>query len=83
MCLAVPARIVKIVNNLATIDIDGVRKEVGLQLLDDARVGDWVIVHAGFAIHNIDESEAVESLRLLREAVSLSADHPKKRIDSI
>jgi len=43
-------------------------------LLDEPKVGDYVIVHAGFAIHKIDEADALESLKLLREAVSLSFD---------
>jgi hydrogenase expression/formation protein HypC len=74
MCLAIPSKIVKIENNIATIDVDGVKREASLLLLDGPEVGDYVIVHAGFAIHKIDESEAMESLKLMREAVSLSLD---------
>jgi hydrogenase expression/formation protein HypC len=69
MCLAIPSKIVSINNNLATIDVDGVRREASLLLLEDAGVGDWVIVHAGFAIHKIDEEDAMESLKVLREVV--------------
>jgi hydrogenase expression/formation protein HypC len=72
MCLAIPSKIVKIENNIATIDVDGVKREASLLLLDEPKVGDYVIVHAGFAIHKIDEADALESLKLLREAVSLS-----------
>ena len=71
MCLAIPSKIVKIDNNMATIDVDGVRREVSLLLLEDARVGDYVIVHAGFAIQKIDEAAAMETLQLLREAAAL------------
>lgn len=71
MCLAIPSRIIKIENNMGTIDVDGVQRKVSLLLLEDARVGEYVIVHAGFAIHRIDESAAMESLKLLREAASL------------
>ena len=70
MCLAIPARITKIDNQMATIDMEGAQREVSLLLLDDARIGDYVIVHAGFAIHKIDEAAAMESLKLLREMVS-------------
>jgi len=70
MCLAIPARITRIDNQMATIDMEGAQREVSLLLLDDARIGDYVIVHAGFAIHKIDEAEAMESLKLLREMVS-------------
>jgi len=71
MCLAIPSKIVKIENTLATIDVEGVRRDVSILLLEDARIGDYVIVHAGFAIHKIDEAAARESLQLLREAVSM------------
>ncbi len=72
MCLAIPSKIVKIENNIATIDVDGVKREASLQLLEDPKVGDYVIVHAGFAIHTIDETDAMESLKLLREAAAVS-----------
>ncbi len=74
MCIAIPSKIVKIENDLAIIDVDGAKKEASLLLLDDPKVGDYVIVHAGFAIHKIDEADAMESLRLMREAISLSFD---------
>lgn len=70
MCLAIPARIIKIDDNMGTIDMEGTQREVSLLLLEDARIGDYVIVHAGFAIHKIDEAEAKESLKVLRELVS-------------
>jgi len=73
MCLAIPSKIVKIEeNNIATIDVDGVKRTASLLLVEDANVGDYVIVHAGFAIHKIDESIAMESLQILREAASLT-----------
>ena len=71
MCLAIPSRIVKIDDQMAAIDVDGVRRQASLLLLPDARIGDYVIVHAGFAIQKIDEDAARESLRYLREAASL------------
>jgi hydrogenase expression/formation protein HypC len=69
MCLAIPSKIIGIENQVATIDVDGVQRKTSLLLLEDARVGDYVIVHAGFAIHKIDEAEAMESLKLLKEAI--------------
>jgi len=71
MCLAIPAKIVEIEDNMGTIDMEGTRREVSLLLLEDAKIGDYVIVHAGFAIHKIDEKEAMESIKLLREMASL------------
>ena len=55
---------------MATIDVEGVQREASLLLLEDARVGDYVIVHAGFAISKLDEAAARETLDLLREAIS-------------
>ena len=68
MCLARPSKVTHIENQIATIDVDGVRREASLMMLEDVAVGDWVIVHAGFAIHKIDEAIALETLQLLREA---------------
>lgn len=68
MCLAIPSKITKIENNMATIDVDGVQREASLLLLEDANVGDYVIVHAGFAIQKIDEKAAKQTLALLKEA---------------
>lgn len=72
MCLAIPSKIVKIENGLATIDVDGVRRKASLLLVEDAGVGDYVIVHAGFALHKIDEADAMESLRILKEAAAFA-----------
>jgi hydrogenase expression/formation protein HypC len=71
MCLAIPSKIIRIENNMATIDVDGVRRQASLLLLEDPQVGDYVIVHAGFAIQKLDEAAALETLQLLR----LAADH--------
>lgn len=71
MCLAIPSKIVEINDQMGVIDVAGVRREASLLLLEDPRVGDWVIVHAGFAIQKIDEAVAQESLRYLREAAQL------------
>ncbi len=72
MCLAIPSKITDISNNIATIDVDGVTRTASLLLLADAEIGDYVIVHAGFAIQKIDEIAAKESLDLLREAVRIA-----------
>jgi hydrogenase expression/formation protein HypC len=55
---------------MATIDVEGVQRQASLLLLEDARVGDYVIVHAGFAIQKLDEASAQETLDLLREAIA-------------
>ena len=78
MCLAIPSKIVKIEDNMAVIDVDGVQREASLLLIETPKVGDYVIVHAGFAINKINEEDALESLKLLREAVSLTFEPQKK-----
>jgi hydrogenase expression/formation protein HypC len=72
MCLAIPSKIIQIENNMATIDVDGVQRQASLLLLENAVVGDYVIVHAGFAIQKIDETFALETLALLRQAADLT-----------
>ena len=68
MCLAIPSRITLIADQMATIDVAGVQRQASLLLLEDARIGDYVIVHAGFAIQKLDADAAQETLNLLREA---------------
>ena len=70
MCLAIPSKITSIESQVATVDVDGVKRKASLLLLEGAQIGDYVIVHAGFAIHKIDEAEAMESLKLLKEALA-------------
>jgi len=70
MCLAVPSRIVEIKDTVATVDVDGVSRDASIMLLDDVKVGDYVIVHAGFAISQIDEETAEQTLKEMREMLS-------------
>jgi len=75
MCLGIPAKIVAIEDgNLGKADYLGTRVKVNLSLLDEVKVGDWVIIHAGFAISRLDETEAQETLNLLREIAAASKD---------
>jgi hydrogenase expression/formation protein HypC len=67
MCLAVPARVKSIQGSLAVVAVEQVEYKASLALLDEVAVGDWVMVHAGFAISKLDEAEAHETLRLIRE----------------
>lgn len=68
MCLAVPSRIVEINNLLATVDIYGARREISLLLLpEEANIGDYVLVHAGFAIQKVNEEAAKDALKLIKE----------------
>lgn len=67
MCLAVPARVMEIEDMLATVEVGGIRREVSLMLLPEAAVGDYVLIHAGFAVQSIDEAEAKATSALLKE----------------
>ncbi|MBF6648906.1 MULTISPECIES: HypC/HybG/HupF family hydrogenase formation chaperone [unclassified Methylobacter] len=70
MCLALPAQIIALdpVTNIATASVDNVRVEVSLALVDDVAVGDYVLVHVGYALNKIDEDEALKTLALFAEA---------------
>ena len=71
MCLGVPMKILSRDGDNIVAEVDGVRKEASVMLLgEEVVVGDYVIVHAGFAIARLDEAEAEETLRLMREALS-------------
>ncbi len=72
MCLAIPMKIERIEGEKGIVTIGGVRREVGLQLLKDVKIGDYVIVHAGFAIQHLDEKEAMETLALFAEMEKLA-----------
>jgi hydrogenase expression/formation protein HypC len=72
MCLAIPGRIIEIVdaeNNIAKVDVGGVRRNINTGMLNEteAQVGNWVLIHVGFAMSKIDEREAEETLKVLNE----------------
>jgi hydrogenase expression/formation protein HypC len=66
MCLAVPMKIISINDDEATVEIEGIKRTVGIQLVNDVKPGEYVIVHAGFAIEKLDEQSAQETLELLK-----------------
>ena len=69
MCLAIPARVVELQgNDIAIVDLGGVRKDVSLALVEDVAVGDYVIVHVGYALTRLDPDEAEKTLALMAEA---------------
>ena len=74
MCLALPMRITAVDGPLATIATAGLEQRASLMLVPEAKVGDYVLVHAGFAITVLDEAEANETLDLLREISAFAAD---------
>ena len=69
MCLAIPGKILTIDGVTGVVNMSGVQVNVGLQLVPEAKVGDYVLLHAGFAIQVIDEEEALETEELLAEYI--------------
>ncbi|MGM0408786.1 MAG: HypC/HybG/HupF family hydrogenase formation chaperone [Bacteroidota bacterium] len=67
MCLSIPGKIISIKDDMADVSIGGTIVKVGLQMLENIKKGDYVLVHAGFALQKIDEKEALETLQLLKE----------------
>jgi hydrogenase expression/formation protein HypC len=72
MCLAIPGKIVEIVdadNQIAKVEVGGVKRNVNIGMLgeDEARVGDYVLIHVGFAMSKVDEQQAEDTLRVLKE----------------
>lgn len=70
MCLAIPARILSIEGNKATVDFGGVTRVISLALLPDSVVDDYVLVHTGYAIQKVDREEAEKTLDLWRQIFS-------------
>jgi hydrogenase expression/formation protein HypC len=69
MCLAIPARVVELNDNdIAIVDLGGVRKDVSLALVEGVSVGDYVIIHVGYALTRLDPEEAEKTLALMAEA---------------
>ena len=69
MCLAVPAHIVEREGSTAVADLHGNRLRINVALVPDVHVGDWVLVHAGFAIQRLSEDDALETFGLMRELI--------------
>ncbi|HRD50632.1 MAG: HypC/HybG/HupF family hydrogenase formation chaperone [Candidatus Competibacter sp.] len=73
MCLAIPAQVVEVVDaQHAVVDTGGVRKLISTALVDDLTVGEYVIVHVGYALNRLDPEEAAETLRLFAEFAELT-----------
>lgn len=77
MCLAIPSKIVRIENLVATIDVYGARRDISLLLMpEEVGLGDYVLVHAGFAIQKVQQEYAEESLKLIRDVFSDTVEFP-------
>ncbi len=72
MCLAVPMKVLSIEGNMGTVEAWGVRREADLAMVQPVNIGDYVLVHAGFAIQTMDEEEAMITLETLKEVAEMS-----------
>ena len=69
MCLALPAKIVALPEpGMAVVSLEGIRKTISLALVDDAGIGDYVLVHVGYALHKVSEDEAARTLAMMAES---------------
>jgi len=75
MCLAVPVKVVSIEGSEAEVEIGGVKRRVSIMLTPEAEVGDYVLLHTGYAINVINEAEAQETLKILEEMARLDEVH--------
>ena len=83
MCLAIPGKIISIDNSnselkMAKVNFGGILKDACIQWLDDVKEGDYIIVHAGFALNKLDTKEAEETIRILTEMSNMIEDEDKK-----
>ncbi len=72
MCLGIPGKILEINGNMAKTSVGGTIVNAGLHMLSDVRVGDYILIHTGFALQKISEEEALETLKLIDELESLN-----------
>ncbi|RLC49730.1 MAG: HypC/HybG/HupF family hydrogenase formation chaperone [Candidatus Cloacimonadota bacterium] len=68
MCLAIPGKLVEKKEEIGIVDLGGVKKEISLSFLPEVKIGDWVLIHTGFALETISEEEAQKTLSIIREA---------------
>jgi hydrogenase expression/formation protein HypC len=67
MCLAVPVKVLEVKDSTALVELGGIARRVSIMLVPDTQAGDYVLLHAGFAIEKLNEDEAMETLRLFAE----------------
>jgi len=78
MCLSIPAKVEKIDGEMATVSVGGTRYEASLQMLDDVKVGDYILMHTGFAIQKVSEDDALETLKVFEEFEELNKKMDKE-----
>ena len=81
MCLSIPSKVVEIdENNMATVDTMGIKRHVSLDLMsDEINIGDYILIHVGFAMNKIDEAEALQSLEIYREMLEAMEEEERRQ----
>ena len=81
MCLSIPSKVVEIdENNMATVDTMGIKRHVSLDLMsDEINIGDYILIHVGFAMNKIDEAEALQSLEVYREMLEAMEEEERRQ----
>ncbi len=74
MCLSIPGKVISVENDKAIVSVGGTEYETSLQLLEDVDVGDYLLIHTGFALQKISEEEAIETLRLFSELEEMNKE---------
>ena len=72
MCLSIPAKVEQIEDEMAVVSVGGTKYNASLQMLDDVKIGDYILLHTGFAIQKLSEEEALESLKVFEEFEELN-----------
>ena len=82
MCLSIPSKVVEIDdNNMATVDTMGIKRHVSLDLMsDEINIGDYILIHVGFAMNKIDEEEALQSLAVYREMLEAMEEEERRQV---
>ncbi len=78
MCVAIPAKIKSLEGSLAEVEVGGISRTISVELTPEAQKGDYVLVHAGFAIHKVDEEEARQTLELFEELGALQEEEGQR-----
>jgi hydrogenase expression/formation protein HypC len=75
MCLAIPAEVVTVEGNKGTVDFGGLLQEINLELVEDVKPGDYVLIHVGFAIEKLSKEDALETLAIFKELEALEQEN--------
>jgi len=75
MCLAIPAEVVTVEGNTGTVDFCGLLQEINLELVEDVKPGDYVLIHVGFAIEKLSKEDALETLAIFKELEALEQEN--------